>query len=188
MPTKNTERLYRELHDTLHAFVRRRVHAPEDVDDIVQEVFARIHTNSDKLAAADSLSGWIYRVTRNAVADHHRSTAASERAFDRLTHEPFDPRSEDVDLAATAALSRSVRRFLDELPPDSKQALELTDLGGLTQQQAAERLGLSTSGMKSRVQRGRAKLEVLLRECCDIELDARRRVVAFERRKPDQNQ
>ena len=47
------------------------------------------------------------------------------------------------------------------------------ELEGLTQQTAAKRMGLSLSGMKSRVQRGRARLKQMLDDCCLIELDRR---------------
>jgi RNA polymerase sigma-70 factor (ECF subfamily) len=43
-------------------------------------------------------------------------------------------------------------------------------------------LGVSLSGMKSRVQRGRVRLRALLEACCDIALDARGRVMSCERR------
>ena len=55
-----------------------------------------------------------------------------------------------------------------------------TELEGLTQKAAAERVGLSLSGMKSRVQRGRAQLRQRLLECCHIEFDRRGRVVEYE--------
>jgi RNA polymerase sigma-70 factor, ECF subfamily len=61
----------------------------------------------------------------------------------------------------------------------------LTELDGVTQAEAAARLGLSTSGMKSRVQRARAQLKDLLADCCEIELDRRGGVTAYRpRRRP----
>jgi RNA polymerase sigma-70 factor (ECF subfamily) len=52
----------------------------------------------------------------------------------------------------------------------------------MSQAAAAERLGLSVPGAKSRVQRGRARLRAMLLRCCQIETDRRGRVVAFETR------
>lgn len=69
-----------------------------------------------------------------------------------------------------------------DLPDDYRRAIELTELGGMTQAAAAERLGLSVPGAKSRVQRGRARLREMLLRCCEIETDRRGRVVAFEAR------
>ena len=68
------------------------------------------------------------------------------------------------------------------LPDDYRRAVEMTEIEGLTQAAAAERLGLSVPGAKSRVQRARARLKEMLLRCCEIETDRRGRVVAFEAR------
>ena len=68
---------------------------------------------------------------------------------------------------------------MQRLPEPYREALVLTELDGLTQADAATRLGLSTSGMKSRVQRGRGQLRDLLLGCCEIELDRRNRVTDY---------
>ena len=56
----------------------------------------------------------------------------------------------------------------------------MVELDGLTQKAAAERVGLSLSGMKSRVQRGRLQLRQMLEACCRIELDGRHSPVEYE--------
>ncbi len=59
----------------------------------------------------------------------------------------------------------------------------MSELEGMTQAQVAERLGLSLSGAKSRVQRGRAIAKRMLDECCLFHRDAAGRVSDFDRRK-----
>jgi RNA polymerase sigma-70 factor, ECF subfamily len=66
-----------------------------------------------------------------------------------------------------------MRPLLDRLPPEQRRALQLSDLDGLTQADAAQREGVSVSGMKSRVQRGRRRLAELLGRCCELTLDTR---------------
>jgi RNA polymerase sigma-70 factor (ECF subfamily) len=56
------------------------------------------------------------------------------------------------------------------------------ELQGLTQQAAAKRIGLSLSGMKSRVQRGRQQLKRMLDGCCRIQLDPRNGVTDYTMR------
>ena len=58
--------------------------------------------------------------------------------------------------------------------------MTLIDLEGMLQKEAAARSGLSLSGMKSRVQRGRKALEQLLHDCCRIELDAGGRITDYQ--------
>jgi RNA polymerase sigma-70 factor (ECF subfamily) len=68
------------------------------------------------------------------------------------------------------------------LPEQDRQALILTEYQGLTQKEFGERLGLSFSGAKSRVQRAREKLKQQLLACCHFELDRRGHVVNYQPR------
>ena len=77
-----------------------------------------------------------------------------------------------------------LRPLLGELEPEYRRALELTDLGGMSQADAAELEHVSVSGMKSRVQRGRRQLAVVLQQCCVPTLDGRGRPIDF-RPRPD---
>ena len=72
------------------------------------------------------------------------------------------------------------------LPSPYREAITLTELQGLTQKDAAEMMGVSLSGMKSRVQRGRERIRAMFEACCEISLDCRGRVVACEARDIEQ--
>ena len=78
--------------------------------------------------------------------------------------------ADDVRRELAACLSPLIER----LPPLYRQALEVTELGGISQVEAAAELGLSVSGMKARVQRARRQLREQLLDCCHVELDRRR--------------
>ena len=97
-PTSDVKTLWQEFHQRLRRFILQRVNNPVDADDILQEVFVRIHQHLTTIRDCDRLQSWIFQI--------------------------------------------------------------------------AQELGISVSGMKSRVQRGRQKLKQLLQTCCQIELDA----------------
>jgi RNA polymerase sigma-70 factor (ECF subfamily) len=78
------------------------------------------------------------------------------------------PESEAKDLIAAV-----LRPFVAQLPPSYREVVLLSELDELPHAVVAERLGMSVSGVKSRVQRGRAQLRQLLERCCQIALDAR---------------
>jgi RNA polymerase sigma-70 factor (ECF subfamily) len=182
-PTVVTEDLWKELHDGLFSFVRRRVDSDPDAEDILQEIFVRIHTNLQGVKDSESIHAWVYQIARNAIADHYRArkqVAHAARAAAAVTRDepPFE--TDDLEPQAPAELAGCMRPLLDGLPDAYAEAIELTELGDLTQKAAAQRLGLSVSGMKSRVQRGRSQLRELLLDCCDVELDRRKRVVGYE--------
>ena len=174
---------WRALRAQVRPFVAKRVPA-SDIDDVVQEVFLRVQRGLPKLRDEQRLGPWIYQVARNAVADHGRAAARKpgadelERIEQTAWTEPPD------DGAAGRAAAQYAALFVSMLPDPYREALTLTELEGLTQKEAAAQLGLSLSGMKSRVQRGRAKLRASLEACCDFALDARHRVIAVEPR-PD---
>jgi RNA polymerase sigma-70 factor (ECF subfamily) len=147
----------------------RRVPGP-DADDIVQEALLRIHRGLPGVRADGALVGWLYQVTRNALVDHVRA----RRAIGEPEDQPCDEAADDV---AFERLAACVRPFAGMLPQPYREAIELVELAGLTQVEAAARLGVPISTMKSRVQRGRAQLRELLEQCCAIDLDARGHVV-----------
>ena len=82
-------------------------------------------------------------------------------------------------------LAHCLRPMLSRLPDHYREAVTLIDLDGLSQQDAAAQAGLSLSGMKSRVQRGRRALEQVMHDCCCIETDAGGRVMDYQMRGVD---
>jgi RNA polymerase sigma-70 factor (ECF subfamily) len=179
--TVETEALWGELRTRLLSFLRRRVATPEDAEDLLQDVFTRIHENAATLGEVESVTGWVYRTAGNTVTDYYRRRGAFARATDAFATAPLAG-SEDEDFAAEEELAQCLRPLIATLPSTYGQALELTELEGKTQREAAEALGLSVSGMKSRVQRGRTRLKELLLDCCHVEIDRRGGVVGYEPR------
>ena len=70
--TKTTEELWQLVHDGLRAFIAKRVNDQGHVDDILQDVFVRVHRQIDSVNDPGRLVSWIYQVTRNAIIDHYR--------------------------------------------------------------------------------------------------------------------
>jgi len=160
----------------IRPFVERRV-AAADVDDVMQEILQRVHTSVDTLDDDTRFAAWLHRVARNAITDHHRRAGRRDAKHEAFATEWRDEADEQDDAAASLAVF--VRAFVEMLPTPYREALQLTEIEGLTMREAAEREGVSVSGMKSRVQRGRRLLRELFEACCEIALDARGRVVEY---------
>jgi RNA polymerase sigma-70 factor (ECF subfamily) len=161
---------WQQLSDRLGVFIARRVR-PEDVDDVRQDVLLRIHTSARDLDDASRFGPWVYAIARNAVIDRLRrkSIADGELTFDP----PAEPSAEGVE----PPLLNCVTPFVSRLPAAYREAITLTELHGLSQQEAADIVGISLSGMKSRVQRGRKLLREMFEDCCHLTLDGRGRVI-----------
>lgn len=187
--TADTEELWRLVHDGLRAFIARRVVDQDQVDDIVQEVFLRVHRGIEGLNDPRRVVSWVYQVTRHAIIDHYRKTGGqrevtaglgSDMEVSGLITAPSEGARKDNAQTLRAELAGCLRPMVERLPPAYREAVRLVELEGVKQQTAARQLRLSLSGMKSRVQRGRKQLKRMLDECCVIQLDRRGGVADFD--------
>jgi len=189
----DAQTIWQEVHTGLRAFIAKRVANEAEVEDILQEAFLRIHRKLDSVKDPHRLMSWIYQVTRHAIIDHYRSpvrrreTAAGLAGDLEAAHPTALPASGDEAGRLRTELAGCLRPMIERLAADYRQAVTLVELEGLTQQAAAKQLGLSVSGMKSRVQRGRRQLKRMLDDCCAIELDRRRGVADYTVRDPRTN-
>lgn len=170
---------WREVEAQLRPFVARRVDAP-DVDDVLQDVLLRVHRGLPGLADEERLGGWMYAIARNAITEHGRSRARHPVAEPREAESP-DPgpgEGDEDDRLASRLLAACLSSFVARLPSPYREAVTLVELEGMTAREASAMCGVSVSGMKSRVQRGRRQLRAMLEQCCAIELDARGKVTA----------
>lgn len=161
----------------LRPFVAHRV-PPSDIDDVVQDVLVRMHRGLPDLRDDDRFSAWMFQVARNAIAEKGRNNARAPVDADDLDETPAPPASDDDRNAATA-LAGCVSLFVAQLASPYREAITLVELEGKTAKEAAETVGISVSGMKSRVQRGRAQLRELFEQCCEIAVDVRGKPTDF---------
>lgn len=175
----STERLWELLSDRLRSFLTRRVADPQIAEDLLQETFARIHQGLGSLADEQGIEPWVFQIARNLVIDFQRS-----RKSDAVGEADRDePASKDATDAGNLneVVQGWLPAMLDQLPEQYGEALRLYEFEGLSQQAIADRLGISLSGAKSRIQRGREKLKALLFDCCSFERDRRGNVIGFTR-------
>lgn len=177
--TPSLEQVWQEFSEPLRQFLQRRVSDPVLAQDLLQEVFLKAGAGLAGLTETSRLPGWLFRIARNAVIDHYRTRKETVPMPDTLAA-PEAPESGE-----TEALQAAFRRMIHHLPPPYREAILLTEFEGLTQQQYADRLGLSLSAAKSRVQRGRAELKKRLLECCRFEVDRRGHAFDCEPRRAD---
>ena len=191
------EQLWRDVHDRLTAFVAQRVDHPADVADLVQTVLLRAHQHMSALADEERLLPWLFQITRNAIADYYRSparrrevgavapdgalelppdgqrfAAALSGSGQSGSTELPDPDAASDEASAMRELATCMRPLVEQLPPTYREALMLVEFEGVSQVDLASRLGVSVSGMKSRVQRGRSMLRDTLLACCEVSRSA----------------
>jgi RNA polymerase sigma-70 factor (ECF subfamily) len=168
---------WNRLRADIGRLVARRVPNVADIEDIIQEVLIRVWRHGSRLRDDERFGAWLSRVAHTAAADHLRSRGRHALfAFDeeRPPEVPVPPASATDDGQVMKGLIAAVLRpFVEQLPPHYREVITLSELEGLTHAAIAERLSLSVSGVKSRVQRGREQLKEMLERCCEFALDAR---------------
>ncbi len=168
------DQIWDQYSHRLKAFIRSRVEDDASAEDLLQEVFIRVHRHLCCQPAWNKPDGWFYQIARNLIIDHYRRRRELVELPDSLPAEPDLPEDDPE-----AELALSLKDLIDELPEPYRQALLLTEYRGLSQKQLAERQGLSLSGAKSRVQRARDRLRAMLLQCCHFEFDRRGRIVDY---------
>jgi RNA polymerase sigma-70 factor, ECF subfamily len=188
--TAPQDELFAGLHERLRGFVGRRIGDPDAADDVAQEVLLRLHRSLGDLRIEDRLDAFAYRIARNAIIDHYRARASAKEtpaAPSDLTARIDADHGTDQDPGEAQGrqeLARCLEPLVRRLPEPYREALTLTDLGTLSQVEAARVAGLSVPGMKARVQRARAQVQKLLTDCCDVALDDGRRIAEVQRTGP----
>lgn len=167
------EGLWRAHQADLRRFVRRRVSDPHDADDIVQDVFVRAQESLHQLESDERAAAWLSRIAANRIVDHYRARRPSEELPDDLAAE--EPEEDPV-----AALAPCLTDLIERLPETYRDAVQLSEIDGIPQRLVAQKMELSLSGAKSRVQRGRALLRQLVEKCCRV-LMAGTSIAGFER-------
>ena len=172
---ERTEKIWKIYHDSLHNFIRRRVGEASIADDILQEVFIRIHSRIGTLKESGKIKSWIYQIARNAIIDRYRAHKKIEGLPESLSALKMDPGDK-----AQKEISSCLLPMAQALPDHYREAVMLSEIEGLKQKEVAEKSGISLSGAKSRIQRGRSMMKKMLLQCCHFEFDRRGNVVDYE--------
>jgi RNA polymerase sigma-70 factor (ECF subfamily) len=171
--------VWNELGAKLRRFIGTRVKDPHTADDITQDVLLKVQSQLGALPTEEKLPAWVFAIARNAVVDHYRAHAVRRHVDITVA----DPPAETTEVEAQTAireLAPCLARMAQQLPQPYREAMKLADFEGLSQREIADRIGLSPSGAKSRVQRARQQLRDMLLDCCHVERDGRGNVVDYQ--------
>lgn len=168
--------LWKELSSNLKTFILKKVGNEHDAEDILQDIFLKIFTNLDQLKDNNRIYAWIYQITRNTINDYYRMRRIRAEISD-LPEEGVTSNDEDEIINE---LVLCLKNMIESLPDKYKQAIILTEFGGLTQKELAQKLGMSISGAKSRVQRGRNMLKEKFFECCKFQFDGYGNIIEYQ--------
>lgn len=151
--------LLEALSRRLRAYYKRKLagtgRSASEAEDLVQEAVLAIHIKRHTYDASDLLTPWVHAIARHKLIDFLRRTRTS------LADVPLDEAMASDDHVG-AESSYDVGRLLRRLPPNVKCSMEAVKLDGLSIAEAAQRCGLSESGIKVNIHRGLKTLAALI--------------------------
>ncbi|PAU94903.1 hypothetical protein CK503_05390 [Aliifodinibius salipaludis] len=184
----NTENLWRRFSDQVRGFIRSKVSSDQEAEDVLQDIFIRIHKGIGDLRHKDRVQSWGFGIARRALADHYRQKGrdkekpvGSEVKRDGDENPLLDLNEFEGDHDVHEEVLSWLIPMIDELPEKYGEPLKMADVEGKTQQEVADYFGLSLSGAKSRVQRARQKLGEVLAACCEVQFGEEGRAVAYHK-------
>lgn len=153
-----TEAELLEIMPSLRTFARRFHRSESDIDDLIQETLAKALSNREKFQSGTRLRSWLFTIMRNTFCTKY-TVSLRERVG---TLEDIAGWGEVPAEQHWKMRGRELARAFSELPDNSRVALSLIFIEGISYEVAAERCGCPIGTVKSRVNRARRLLEDLL--------------------------
>lgn len=155
-------RLLKEVTPYLRSLVGRRIPAPSDIEDVVQDVLLTIHATRQTYDPSRPFGPWLVAVANRRLVDRLRRDGrlrSRETAF-MAEHETFSvhPANLEEELSGRHELEAA----LGSLPPGQRQAIRLLKLEGMTLKEAAAATGTSVAALKAATHRALKTLRRLL--------------------------
>jgi len=181
----NTESIWQAYSSQLKTYIQKRIPDPSFADDILQDVFIKIHEKIGQLKDGEKISNWIYQIAKNSIVDYYRKRKIKFSDIQELSDKEMNAvGATDVVIYENPEerIASGLRDMINALPEKYAKALDMVEIGGLSQVQLAKELKISVSGAKSRVQRGRQLLKDSLLECCHYEFDKYGTIISYHSR------
>ncbi|MEV7152905.1 MULTISPECIES: sigma-70 family RNA polymerase sigma factor [unclassified Streptomyces] len=157
------EHFVRALHGDVLRYVTHLSGDPQTAHDLTQDTFARAFGSLHRFEGRASARVWLLSIARRAVADSLRRAAARPRITEVTDWQTVVERNQPFGLPGFDE-GVALLDLLEELPDERREAFLLTQIVGLSYEEAAGFVGCPVGTVRSRVSRARATLERLLRE------------------------
>jgi len=159
---ENVEKLVKEYQPRLKSFIRKRVSNKEDAEDILQDVFYQLtKAFEDTAGPIEQVAAWLYRVARNTIINKGKKKHEEEfpvfrydeegdilKDFSEILFNDDNPTPETEYLRSL--VWQELETALSELPPEQREAFELTELDGLPVKDVALSMNIPVNTLLSR--------------------------------------
>lgn len=160
-------RLYQEHFDGLFRHLRYLCGEAALAEELVQETFVQALSAISRFDARSSFSTWLHGIGLNVVRSHWRAQKSTQRAHAKLVlvHQVSAsgeaPTEQDESVLKRQRVA-ALYAALERLPEHLRAAFILRELEGLSLDEAAAQLGITTNNLAVRASRARARIRKLL--------------------------
>jgi RNA polymerase sigma factor (sigma-70 family) len=135
----------------------------EDAEDVVQEAFLRAFSAFDNLRGEDA-KPWLLTIVRNSSMTwlKRNRNAASQISVEDAPQDPSEPSPDPEETMMISCDREKVRRALEQLPSDFREAVVLREMEGLSYKEISMTIGVPLGTVMSRLSRGRDWLRRIL--------------------------
>ena len=163
--------LVKRYRTPLYNFVYRFVGDRETAEDVVQETFLRCLRHSHQYPAIEQVSTWLYTIAGNLAKTelrrrkrwHWIPIGPSEDEERTSFYEPVDKERLPGEQTDSRQVKETVVEAIHRLPEEFREAVLLRDLNGFSYEEIAKIINCPVGTVKSRVNRGRLRLQKSLR-------------------------
>jgi len=181
------EELWLEYRAVLKRFLHAKVANEADVEDLLQDILIKTYNNLDSVKKQKNVKSWLFQIANNTIIDYYRKNSrvhgsASEAQLS-TSEQSADCLPSDELATTNVDLSNCISPFINALPEESAQLLTAIDINNESQKHYAEKIGVSYSTLKSRVQKSRGLLKQVFDDCCHFKIDNRGNVYDYDAKK-----
>ncbi|MEL7175548.1 MAG: RNA polymerase sigma factor [Pseudomonadota bacterium] len=142
----------------MRAFAMSLTRNSATADDMVQDTLVKAWTNIDKFEAGTNMRAWLFTILRNTYYSSRRKAKREVADVDGVFTESLSQKPDHDGRLQMA----DFRDAFAQLPDEQREALILVGASGFAYEEAATMCGVAVGTIKSRVNRGRAKLAELM--------------------------
>jgi RNA polymerase sigma-70 factor, ECF subfamily len=146
---------WKNLNEKLLLCIKKRIKNKEDAEDILQDIYIKLHKNINNLNDNKKIISWVDRITQNTINDYYKKNYRIkninfEEYYENLTQDEKNNLNDEVLI--------SIKKIISELPKNSKEIIELYEFKNLSHKEISKQLEIKENTSKSRLKRAKEKL------------------------------
>lgn len=158
--------------DALRNYIYKIVKDGDTANELSHEVLMKVYSSCCSGRPIRNIRSWLFQIAYNTCMDHFKKSGRTSELKSDIV--------EDEENLVYREAAEFIAPLLQLLPKKYAEPLQLSDIGGMKQQEVAEKLGLSHTAVKTRIHRGRKLLKDQITECFHVEVDQSGQLTAFQ--------